>query len=162
MSSLTSSKTVRHGPVSHGTGFDTAGSLGSGHVFSHFRLGCPPPARSIEKRYFHGSALPCDDRVEARHKAGFPEMIPADLKRETFPLMLKACSQVALASFFEVRQRRIVILALSSLQSTHTERAKNLCRHGWMRLGKSFCRRLRRVMTQLFQLAIAGALQAVG
>ena len=65
-------------------------------------------------------------------------MIPADLKRETFPLMLKACSQVALASFFEVRQRRIVILALSSLQSTHTERAKNLCRHAGCDWARAF------------------------
>lgn len=88
-------------------------------------------------------------------------MIPADLKSETFPLVLKACSQVTLASFFEVRERRIVILALGSLQSTHTERAENLCRHGWMRLGKGSCRGFRRVMTQLFKLAIAGTLQAV-
>src|ERR1700739_4506254 len=128
---------------------------------SQLRLGCPPPARSIEKRCLHGSALPCDDRVEARHKAGFPEMIPADLKREAFPLVLKACSQVTLASFFEVLQRLIVILALGSLQNTHTERAKNLCRHGWMLLGNGLCRRFRRVMTQLLQIALARALQAV-
>ena len=75
-------------------------------------------------------------------------MIPADLKRETFPLVLKPCSQVTLASFFKVRERRIVILALGSLQSTHTERAKNLCRHGWMRLGKGLRHWFRRVMTQ--------------
>jgi hypothetical protein len=34
-------------------------------------------------------------------------MIPADLKRETFPLVLKACSQVTPASFFEVRERAL-------------------------------------------------------
>jgi hypothetical protein len=85
MSSLTSSKTVRHGPVSHGTGFDTAGSLGSGYVFSHFRLGCPPPARSIEKSTSMGAFFPAMIALKPGIKLEFPKMIPADLKRETFP-----------------------------------------------------------------------------
>ena len=104
-----------------------------------------------------GALFPAMIALKPGIELDFREMIPADLKRETFPLVLKACSQVTFASFFEVRERRIVILALGSLQSTHTECAKNLCRHGWMRLGKGFRRRFRRVMTQLFQLAIADA-----
>ena len=86
-------------------------------------------------------------------------MIPANLKRQHLPLLLKAGGQVAAASFPQMRKCRIVVPAFGSFQDTHAQSTKNHCGRGRTR----FCERRRSwfcyVVAQVFNFAVAGALE---
>ncbi len=89
-------------------------------------------------------------------------MYLANLGDQRLPLCVETRSPIAALRLLDVRQSRMVVLALARVDDTHALRAEEFRRNAWMGFGEPLRRGLGGVMTQTLQLGVAGTFQTFG